>query len=120
MSYLTEQNNTLHDVVDDTMEIGGATEYCGLHIINAGQEFIVQCEGHVGQVDSFSADEYDDVLDLVNHLNSLEMHWRELVEYGEDGELVDWAGRMVTRSERMAEEQPEKYVQVPDEIPGGE
>lgn len=114
---------SLYDVIEGEMpepqveggEVveSGSVEYMGFHIMCAGEgRYQVQLDGHAGAVMRFSADEYDDVLELVDDLNSLVIR-RDAMEYAGDKEdLVEWAGPMMTSNEEKAEDS-DLYVHVP-------
>lgn len=107
-----ESEYDLHDVVANDVPMGHSVEYMGFFVMSAGPEtFIVQYEGHLGEIDQFRADEYDDVLDLVDVLNS---HVVRLHSLRNDRDaLVEWAGPIVTEDEAKAEASDD-YVYVPD------
>lgn len=114
----------LHDVVNDEVEAPDpedptgpiGTEYRGLHIIKQSGRgtYHVQPEGHAGTVDSFTAEEIDGVLELVDRLNGLAEHWGVLQDHADKEELVEWAGKIMTSDEQRANERPDIYLKVPD------
>ena len=116
----------LHDVVAGDVEgpqrtddgwVSGNAEYRGLHIVpqsGGGDTFIVQPDGHAGRVMSFESGEYDDVLDLVDDLNSIASEWNHLQRQGNKAELVEWAGKMMTSDAERAAENPDIYLEVPE------
>lgn len=103
---------SLYDVLEgDVMEGGESTEYEGFHIVAQGNgTFHVQPDGYAGQLWAFEADEYDDVLELVDDLNyDRLMFWEE---YDEETRIEE-AGKIMTSDKERAEENPEKYLFVP-------
>lgn len=112
---------SLYDVVDDKIPLGESTEYMGFHIISAGaSSYTVQYDGHIGSVATIDPDEYDDVLELVDRLNSLVVRLHECEHSSDEMALYEWAGRVMTDRKEKAEENPEKYyfVNVPIEDAG--
>ena len=101
---------------DMGMESAAVFEYCGFHIIYLGDgKSQVLYDGHAGIVKRFHADEYDDVLELVDDLNTLVLRRHEF-DYQDDKEaLVEWAGKIMTSDNERAESEPEHYIHIPDE-----
>jgi hypothetical protein len=123
MGYCTCGDGTLYDVVDGDLEppqvegpaddvTGGSVEYQGLHI-NAVSDgsYVVQVDGHVGQVMRFEADDYDDVLELVDDLNHIFLRLNEYRMQDDEDALVEWAGRKMTHDPERGEQ--ENYIHVP-------
>lgn len=105
--------HSLHDVVADDVPEGGQTEYMGLHITAQGDGvFTVQPDGVAG-AELISAEDYDDVLELVDKLNSLSFFAFE----EPDEVVVDRFGRIMTRDEDKAASNPDLYVHVPNDDP---
>lgn len=110
----------LHDVVSDDVPMGQSATYMGFHVIATGNgSYIVQYDGHVGEVDQFAADEYDDVLALVDDLNSHVVRLHEY-DYQDDRDgLIEWAGPVMTHDREQAENDDHyQYVPRPDDIEG--
>lgn len=112
---------SLYDVLEndfDPLEDDFHFDYHGFHIVPQGSgRYIVQYDGHVGRVMSFHRDDYSDVLELVADLNEL-VHRAFHYDYQDDKEeLVEWAGKIMTRNENRAEENPELFVHMPDDPP---
>jgi len=111
---------SLHDLASGDVPQGReSVEYEGLflHGEDASQEWtegdiLVQAEGHAGIVTWLSSDDYDDVLELVDELNSLLLEWENHIEHGSLEELVEFAGPRVTDDPEKAEGS-EHYVHVP-------
>jgi hypothetical protein len=117
---------SLYDVVDGSMPMSTVEngeviesptiEYMGFHITPSSSDtYIVQLDGHVGQVMQIDPVEYDDVLELVDDLNSLVVRSYEL-EYEDDKEaLVEWAGPIMTHRTDRAEDS-DLYIHVPASV----
>jgi len=105
---------TLHDVVADDVPMGNSVEYMGFFLLSSGNgTYIVQRDGHLGEIDRLTADDYHDVLDLVHHMNSHVVRFQEF-DYQDDHEgLIEWAGPRGTRDRERAENNDD-YVYVPD------
>lgn len=125
----TYSDYSLYDVVEGevpsgTMENGefepaGSVEYMGFHVTAISEnEFAVIYDGRVGHVDVINADDFDDVLELVDHLNTLHLKMENLRENGTTEELVEFAGHIATEDEELAEES-EEHVHVPEHLPEG-
>jgi hypothetical protein len=124
MGYCTYGDATLYDVVNGDLEpprvegpedevTGGSLEYQGLHI-NAVTDgsYVVQVDGHVGQVMQFDADEYDDALELVDDLNRVVMEVHHYRAQDDEDELVEWAGRKMTHDPERAEDD-DNWIHIP-------
>lgn len=95
-----------------------STEFYGFHIKHQGSDsFEVHYDGHLGCVLAFHADDYDDVLELVDDLVDLVIRQHEFEYQGDTDGLVEWAGKMVTSDEERAAENPEHYILVPEDTP---
>lgn len=110
---------SLYDVLDGSLEPGASFEYEGVHVVCQTEGYYhAQVDGHVGSVDDFHADEFDDVLELVDRLNGLVAEWwmrsEEATYHDNEEALIEWAGKYVTRDEAKASENPEKWIYVPD------
>jgi len=117
---------SLYDVVDGSLgmeeqgrgfeEPAGSIDFYGFHILPANDDgtYIVQYDGHVGQIDRIDAADFDDVLELVDHLMSFVFRAHEYDYQGDKEELVEWAGKiMVDEGDDRAEERPDLYLEVP-------
>lgn len=112
---------SLHDLVNgDVPEGPESLEYRGLFLHGADPEdewaegnIYVQADGHAGIVTWLSSDDYDDVLELVEALNSLLLEWENHIEHGSNEQLVEFAGKKITHDPQEAEENPELYCHVP-------
>jgi hypothetical protein len=113
----------LYDILDGTLtledqgkgykEPNGTVDFYGFHIFPSGEDtFTVQYDGHAGSVGSFHPDEFDDVLELVDHLMDYVFRAHNY-EYTEDKEeLVEWAGKiMVDEGDGRAQERPDLYME---------
>jgi len=118
----THSEYGLYDVVDGTLGIDdaqqpeGAIDYYGLHIypINDNGVYKANYDGHLGEIDRIDSDDYDDVLELVRVLAD---HFAAIQRRTDDLEaLVDYAGKIMTSDEDRAEEQPEIYEYVPEDV----
>ena len=95
----------------------GAIDFYGFHLLpqNDDGKYVVQYDGHAGRVDMIDAEDFDDVLELVDHLmdHVFEAHH---YDYQDDKEeLVKWAGKiMVDEGDERAEENPDLYLEVPE------
>lgn len=107
-----------NDIPDPQEGTHASVEYEGFHIMHqGGGRFGVQLDGHAGQVDRFHADDYGDVLELVDDLNR-HVTLRSEFHYQDDKEeLVEWAGKIMTSDKERAENDPELYLFVPDTVP---
>ena len=77
----------------------------------------VQVDGHIGLVETFDINEFDGPLELVEELNRLAHLHTEHEINGDDEDLVVWAGKMMTSSKAKAEQNPELYQYVPEDVP---
>ncbi|PCR89302.1 hypothetical protein [Natrinema ejinorense] len=103
----------LYDVLEGEIPAGESTEYEGLHLISGGPSITVQPDGHVGSVGTIRPDEYDDVLEIVDELNSYVSLWREHSRGDDDEALIEWAGPWMTSDESKADD--DRYMVVPDD-----
>ena len=108
---------SLYDVISGEMPGSGiSTEYLGLHITGQTKgRYLVQPDGHIGHLSTVRSEDFDDVLELVDHLNGLALEWFNHQEHGTKEELVEFAGRIMTSDEVKAERQPEIYIHIPDD-----
>lgn len=109
----------LKRVVNDELDAGESTDYLGYHIIAQGNgKYAVQLDGYAGSVGTIDSSEYDSALELVDEIDGIDI-LREEYMYFDNGDMVDWAGKIMTGREEKAEEDPEKYLYVPpaDELP---
>lgn len=102
----------LRAVVTDDLEVPESAHYLGLHIIATGDgTYHIQVDGHAGSVDSIESDDFDSVLELVDHCNSLHQLLIEYVYEEDDMDaLIDWAGEMMTADPDTAIDNPDHYV----------
>lgn len=114
----------LHDVVNGDVpepdwETGETptTEYVGFHLMYlGGGEWQVQYDGHAGTVDKFHEDDYSDVLELVDDINNHVLRVNEF-DYQNDKEaLVEWAGKIMTSDKQKADENPDLYINIPEQM----
>lgn len=116
-------DHSLYDVLDGSLGFddrgrpAGSIDFYGFHIMpqNDEGEYVVQYDGHMGRIDRIDANDYDDVLELVDDLMThvFEAHH---YDYQDDKEeLVEWAGRIMTDDAQKAEENPGLYVYIPDD-----
>jgi len=119
----THSEHSLYDILDGSLgfEDGrpeGTVEFYGFHIMPVagdGGRYNVQYDGHVGIVDTIDSEDYDDVLELVDDLQTHVFHAQQF-DYADDKEgLTEWAGRIMTSDEEKADENPDVYVCVPEE-----
>lgn len=105
-------NNDLDPFDDDH------PEFRGFFICPQGNgRYHVQYDGHAGSVMKFHRDDYDDPLSLADDLVDCLIRLNNF-DYRDDKEaLVEWAGKMMTRDEEKAEENPNLYIKIPDETP---
>lgn len=113
---------TLHDVVNGDLAPppeGETVEYEGFHISQqypAGT-FHVQYDGHAGKVFEFEDGDYNDVTELVKDLNRHCLIRLHEYDYQDDKEgLVEWAGKIMTSDKDKAEERPDLYLHIPDDV----
>jgi len=115
---------SLHDVVAGTMpdpdDYGElvtdhpVTEFYGLHITHLGDgQYQIVYDGHAGTVDRFTADDYGDVLELVDDL----IGYMLFIQEESDEDVVDLAGKMITTNAKRANEDPDLYLHVPEDSP---
>jgi hypothetical protein len=115
--------HSLYDILDGSLGLSngqpeGSVDFYGFHVTprNDDGEYMVMYDGHVGTIDEFSSEDYDDVLELVDDLMSHVFQSHEY-DYQDDKEaLVEWAGKITTSDEERAEEQPGLYMYVPAEV----
>jgi len=118
---------SLYDVLDGTLtleeqgrgykEPNGSVDFYGFHIfpVNSEGRFNVQYDGHAGVVGTFNADDYDDVLELVDDLMDYVFEAHHYDYQDDKEELVAWAGKiMVDEGDDRAEERPDLYMEVPE------
>jgi len=118
----THSDYSLYDIVNGDLgfadlgngypEPEGSIDFYGIHVFPANDsgEYILQYDGHVGEIDTIDADDYDDVLELVSDLLSHVFELDELTK----AELVEYAGEIMTHDEERAEEEPDLYQHVPE------
>lgn len=118
----TYSEYSLYDVLDGSLGFAngrpeGSIDFYGFHIMPTSRQsnkYVVQYDGHAGAVDHINADEYGDVLELVDELmkHVFEAHH---YDYQDDKEeLVDWAGKiMVDEGDERAAKNPDLYMEVP-------
>jgi len=112
---------SLYDVLEndfDPWDDDFHFEYYGFHIVpQSNGRYHAQYDGHAGSVFTFENDDYDDVLELVADLNSLLLRVTEF-DYQDDKEgLVEWAGKIMTSDKDRADQNPELYIHVPNNVP---
>lgn len=107
----------LREITDDNgpHDAGYGIEYEGIFLISHGTgTYTLQLEGHTGTLGTIDADEFDDPLELVDELNRYVWNIARTVFAGDTDDLVEYAGRMATSREELAEENPDHYVYVPE------
>ena len=111
----THSEYSLYDVLNNEIPAGQSTEYMGFHIVSQGTgTYHAQLDGHAGEVKTLNHEDYDDVLELVDDLNSLVVQHMEY-DYQQDKDaLVEWAGKIMTSNKERAEENPEQYIHLPE------
>jgi len=122
----THSDYSLYDIINGDLgfadlgngypEPEGTVSIGGLHIFPANDSgnYSMQLDGHVGLVDTVDADDYGDVLELVDDILT---HLSEINHRaGDDEALVQYAGKVMTSNETRAEEQPEIYEYVPEDV----
>jgi len=118
----THSEYSLYDVVDNSLGFedgrpAGSIDFYGFHVMPSGPDsdrYVVQYDGHAGAVDHIHADEYGDVLELVDDLMThvFEAHHYDYTDDKED--LVEWAGKIMTDDADKAEAKPDLYIHIPD------
>lgn len=107
----------LYDVVNGELPSDETTEYRGIHLQSRGGRVIdAQPDGYAGFLGTFYMDRYDDVLELIAELNDLAAMWDNLQENGDLEERVERAGKLITSDPSKAEEEPDLYLHVPQEM----
>ncbi len=110
----------LPEILEDNFEPGFGVEYLGYHLVSQGNgTYVVQMDGYAGEIERIDVDDYDNALEIVDDLNRVDTLREEHMYYGDDEDLVDWAGPIMTSDEDLAEEEPERYIYVPppEEVP---
>jgi hypothetical protein len=95
----------------------GAIDFYGFHLLpqNDRGTYVVQYDGHAGRVGMIDSDDFDDVLELVDHLMDFVFEAHHYDYQDDKEELVEWAGKiMVDEGDERAEENPDLYLEVPD------
>lgn len=119
----THSEHSLYDILNGSLGFDegrpeGTVEFYGFHITPAagdGGRYNVQYDGHAGTVDTIESEDYDDILELVDDLQTHVFHAQQF-DYADDKEeLVEWAGPILTSDAEKAEENPDEYIHVPDE-----
>jgi hypothetical protein len=106
----------LYDVLEADIPPGESTEYVGLHLIAGdGSRFTIQPDGYAGTLTQIDVADYDDVLELVDELNTWLVEWREVLSTDDDERIVEYGGKQITSDEAKAQRNPEKYLYVPDD-----
>jgi len=115
---------SLYDIVNDNLgfadlgrgfpEPEGSIDFYGIHVFPANDsgEYVLQYDGHVGEIDIIDSDDYDDVLELVDELLMIVGEIDNLTT----PELVEYAGKIMTHDKERAEEEPDLYEYVPDNV----
>lgn len=110
----------LPKILEDDFEVGYGTDYLGFHLVKNGDGiYHVQMDGHIGQIEMIDIDEYDTALELVDELNRIDALRAEHMYMGNDDDIIDFAGKIMTEDKERAEEEPERYTYVPpvEELP---
>lgn len=123
----THSEHSLYDILDGSLgmsdqgrgyaEPEGGVDFYGFHIMPANDDgsYVVQYDGHAGQVDRFDAEEFDDVLELVDHLMTFVFEAHHYDYQDDKAELVEWAGKIMTSDKDRADAEPDLYIHIPDE-----
>jgi hypothetical protein len=129
MGYIdSHSEHSLYDVLDGSLgmsdqgrgykEPEGAIDFYGFHVFPSNDDgrYTVQYDGHAGSVGTLTADDYDDVLELVDELMSYVFRMQRLRSSDGKEEIVKWAGKiMVDEGDDRAQERPDLYLEVPAE-----
>jgi hypothetical protein len=106
-----------YDVLRGDIPAGESTEYLGFHLPSQGNGVVhIQPDGYAGSLGRLDADDYDDVLEVVAELNSHHVEWSNLQSHGDLEERVERAGKLMTSDPEKAEENPELYLHVPNDV----
>lgn len=124
----THSEYSLYDILDGSLgmseqgrgfkEPEGTVDFYGFHVFPTSDNgaYTVQYDGHVGAVDKLYADDYDDVLELVDDLMTHVFEVQHF-DYQDDKEaLVEYAGKIMTSDEEKADAHPDLYTYIPDDI----
>ena len=104
-------------VAEDSLDSLESVEYMGFHIMRVGDDiYNVQYDGHAGSVGTIHPSEFNSALEIVDELNRYVILLQEHTTHGDFEDLVDWAGPAFTSYKDKAEENPDQYVYVPDEV----
>lgn len=105
-------------IVNDELDPHDSINYLGYHIMHLGDgKYQVQMDGYAGVVRTFTSDDFDTALELVDELNRIDTLREEHQHYGDDDALVEWAGKIMTSREELADDEPDKYIHIPDDAP---
>jgi hypothetical protein len=109
---LAEDPPTTQNSYGDT--VPAAAEYRGLFVMRVGDSIQVQPEGYAGRIDGgdISVSEIDDVLQLVDELNSLHVEWSHYLDHEDLAARVERAGPKLTNDETKAADS-ELHLHVP-------
>ena len=118
-------DHSLYDVLDGSLgfennQPAGAIDFYGFHITPTspnGGSYMVSYDGHAGTVDEFKSDDFDDVLELVDHLMSFVLRAGDFDHQDDREALVEWAGKIVTDDPEKVEERPDLYMKLPEFSP---
>jgi len=106
--------------VGDTDTVRPPTlQYCSLRLIQTEtrDEYTVQLEDHTDALLTVDVREFDDVFELIDHLNHINT-LAHVYEYQlPDEEFADWAGKKLTADSTKASMRPELYQSVDDIMP---
>lgn len=114
--------NSLYDFIGEDADLTPGEdhfEFYGIHLTpQGGTRFIAQIDGHAGAVEDFNAEDYDDVLELIDDLMDIytlrqEYDWQAKGEDYPSRELVEWAGRVMTSDPNK---DPDLYLHIPEDL----
>lgn len=94
-------------------------DFYGFHLVPTSREggsYIVQYDGHAGEVGRIESDDYSDVLELVDDLMEYVFRAQNYRYQDDKEELVEWAGKIMTDKEKKVGERPDLYLKVPGHV----
>jgi hypothetical protein len=113
---------TLYDIVDGSLGFEdnrpeGRIDFYGFHLspTHDNGTYIVQYDGHAGEVGRVDSDDYGDVLELVDDLMDYVFEAHHYDYQDDKEELVEWAGKIMTDDPERERENPDLYLHIPDD-----
>ncbi len=104
----------LQKIIDGDLDTAESVEYLGYHIMSQGDgTYNVQLDGYAGSVGVIDVEEHDSALEIVDEINRIDTLREEHMYHGDEEDMVEWAGKIMTNDEERVEEEPEMYVYVP-------